>query len=251
MPVQLDGRPMSTFDFVNEDTGIPFRVRIIRRGETYGISARHDRDAPLVEFYDQRRTTSPAQNGSRIAAYYAHQMLRAHPIGLELGMEKPAPKITAKNCEQIAAWLKTEMDKPWVPLPPPPRPLPQSPIGPIEPCDRRVTIFLGSCKYEATWIVASRAPDAQFKDAYHVQFKPKRARRLRKFIDHCGHTVIVDGWGRPNFDPLMNLISGEARTASLTFAAKNSWEERLQNYLAGLPSSSILLDTRGVVIEEY
>jgi hypothetical protein len=244
-------RLMNSFDFVNEETSIPFRVRIIRRGETYGVSARHNKNAPLVEFYDQRRTTTPAESGSRIATYDADQMLRPHPMGLEFGMGKATPKITAKNCEQIATWLRTEIDKPWTPPAPPPRPLPESLTGPIEPCDRRVTIFLGPFRYEATWFVVSRARDAQHKDAYHVRSKPKRARRLRSFIDHDGDTVIVDGWGHPNFNPLMGLVSSGTSTASLTIGANNSYEDRFQHYLANLPSSSILLDTRGVIIEEY
>jgi hypothetical protein len=39
---------MNTFDFVNEETGVPFRVRIVCRGETYGRGANLRKNDPLV-----------------------------------------------------------------------------------------------------------------------------------------------------------------------------------------------------------
>jgi hypothetical protein len=234
---------MDSFDFVNEETGVPFRVRIVRRGETYGRGARHNRDEPLVEFYDQRRALNPKDNGLLLVSIYADQMLRRALGRLTLYGSDPQFTITAANCEQISAWLRTEIDKPWVPLPPPPRPMPNTPTGPIKAGSRRATIFLGTTKHEVTWLEVSVAPDAQYQNAYHIQFKPKRARTLRKYVEHSRpRTVIVEGWGHPEFESI---------TASLMRgASKDAGEVRLAQYLESLPLSQILLDTRGVIIDE-
>jgi hypothetical protein len=242
---------MSTFDFVNEETGIPFRLRIVRRGEPYGEDARHNRDEPLIEFYYRDGIADLSRNGERVAVYYADQFLRPSTEGVDLDRAVPTMKLTAKNCEQIAAWLRIEMAKPWMPPPPLPRPLPDSPIEPIAAADRKVTIFLGTRKYEATWLEVSRARHAQYEHAYHVKFKPKKARYPRKFVDYRGRTVIVDGWGHPEFDPLRLLGKGEATTVTVsTGSASDPHKLKLAGYLASLPISQILLDTRGVVVEE-
>ena len=240
---------MNTFDFVNEETGIPFRVRIVRRGEPYGVAARHDRDQPFIEFYYRQGIADVSRNGERVACYYADQFLRPSKTGVDLDRAAPTTKLTAKNCEQIAAWLKIEIAKPWLPPPPQPRPLPDSPTDPIMATDRRVTIFLSTRKYEATWLEVSRARHAQYEDAYHVKFKPKKVRYLRQFVDYRGHTVIVDGWGHPEFNPVMRLGTGNTTTASVTIGAEGNLKElELEGYLASLPISRILLDTRGVTI---
>jgi hypothetical protein len=191
-------------------------------------------------------TTSLCATGE---GYYADQFLRPSKAGVDLDRAAPTMKLTSKNCEQIAAWLKIEIAKPWLPPPPQPRPLPDSPTDPIMSTDRRVTIYLSTRKYEATWLEVSRAGHAQYEDAYHVKFKPKKARYPRQFVDYRGHTVIVDGWGHPEFDPVMLPCTGNTTTASVTIGASSNLNElKLEEYVASLPISRILLDTRGVTI---
>jgi len=96
-------------------------------------------------------------------------------------------------------------------------------------------------RYEATWFEVSRARHAQYEHAYHVKFKPKKARYPRKFVDYRGHTVIVDGWGHPEFDPLALLRKVEATTVTVaTDSASDPHKLKLAGYLASLPISQIL-----------
>jgi hypothetical protein len=40
-----------------------------------------------------------------------------------------------------------------------------------------------------------RAPEAQYADAFHIQFKPRRKRLIRQIIDdYKPSTTIVAGW---------------------------------------------------------
>jgi hypothetical protein len=45
-----------------------------------------------------------------------------------------------------------------------------------------------------------RAPEAQYADAFHIQFKPRRKRLIRQIIDddYKPSTIIVAGWDHPH-----------------------------------------------------
>ena len=50
---------------------IPFNVRVVRRGDTYGRQEglTHEEDEPLVEFYDARFTKDHCQYGQFVSRY--------------------------------------------------------------------------------------------------------------------------------------------------------------------------------------
>ncbi len=243
---------MNILDVVNIETGARLRVRLIRRGEYYGISARHNRSEPLIEFYDQRHAINPSENGQRIASYYADQFLRSHPAGSHIDGPAREIWISPANCEQIAEWLNVELKKPWVPIPPPPRPLPDTPIGPIAAMHRKVTIYLHAERYEATWLEVLIGPYAQYTNAYQLQFLPKRARLKRRCrVSSSPEIVVLDGWNHPEFGILRSLYANGTASVTIGSGAKPSGEVRLAAYLKELPASTILLDTRGVIIDEH
>jgi hypothetical protein len=50
-------------------------------------------------------------------------------------------------------------------------------------------------------------PHAQYLDALHFRLKLKGARKLRGFVEHYkSKTVIVEGWGHPEFDYLLRSL---------------------------------------------
>jgi hypothetical protein len=244
---------MKLFDFVNLETGVALRARLVRKGEYYGISARHNRNEPLIEFYDQRRAVDSSKNGQRIASYYADQFLAPHPSGLKLGEAGQGIWISPADCELIAGWLDVELKKPWVAIPPPPRPLPNTPTGPIPAAYRKVTIYLHAEKHGATWLEVRIAPEAQYTNAYHLEFVPKRARLKRRCkLSSSPQIVVLDGWNHPEFGLLKSVQDGEVPFVTIGLGAKPSpGEIQLGKYLEKLPESTILLDTRGVIIDEH
>jgi hypothetical protein len=242
---------MNLLDFVNIETGSRLRVRLVRRGEYYGNSARHNRNEPLIEFYDQSRASNPNENGQQIASFYADQFLRPRPIGSNIGHPARELWISSANCDQIAEWLNLELKKPWVPIPPPPRPLPDTPIGPIPATHSKVTIYHHVERHEASWLEVRIGRHAQYTNAYLVYFVPKRARLKRRCpVSSSPQIVVLDGWNHPEFGILGSLRANG--TASVTIGPGAEWfgEERLAEYLKGLPPSTILLDTRGLIIDE-
>lgn len=85
----LNGTPLATV--YCERTGIPFTVRYVRKGDGYGVnlSLIHDKDMPLVEFYDARwKFTGElgAEYGQFVSRYYRDTLLRdaGKPCGLIL-----------------------------------------------------------------------------------------------------------------------------------------------------------------------
>ena len=240
---------MNILDFVNIETGVRFRVRLVRRGEYYGISARHNRNEPKIEFYDRRRANDPNENGEQIASYYAEQFLRPNPIGSNIGYSARELRISSANCDQIAEWLNVELKKPWTPIPPPPRPLPDAPIGPIASTHRKVTIYLHAERYEATWLEVRIGPYAQYVNAYYVECVPKRKRRKRRCsVSPNPQIVILDGWNHPEFGILRSLRTNG--TVTIDSGAEWPGEVMLAEYLRELRANAILLDTRGVVVDE-
>ena len=132
--------------------------------------------------------------------------------------------------------------------------------------DKKVTIYIATKKYEATQVKVWRAPYAQYRDAFHFQLKPKGARNLRGFVEHyMPRTVIVDGWGHPEFDFLLRSFHDAAsvplspgvsvKMVEYTLgtdgeAEKNKYQVEFEGYLEGLDPSRILFDTRGCIVHK-
>ena len=88
--------------------GIPFTVRLVRNGDTYGRhnALTHDKDSPLVEFYDARHKQT--ELGQFIARYYAHSLLtRDTASGLIMQGDVPDWQIDAAGMGKVVDWLRT------------------------------------------------------------------------------------------------------------------------------------------------
>lgn len=89
------GTPVATIRNAN---GIAFNVRLVRKGDGYGrnLSIVHERDEPLVEFYDARyrfEGEAGAEFGQFVSRYYLKTLqgggrfnLRAHGLCLDGGV---------------------------------------------------------------------------------------------------------------------------------------------------------------------
>jgi hypothetical protein len=142
----------------------------------------------------------------------------------------------------------------FMPQPKPGTVLPKTSFG-----DRQVTIYIGTKKHEATQLQFRRGPRPPYCNAYYFEFKPKGARNLRYFEDLRGRTVVVDGWGHPEFDwllrplaeaPSVDMSPGiSVQSVSYTVQPggdqnQDKYKLEFERYLQGLNASQILLDTR-------
>jgi hypothetical protein len=97
--------------FVANDQGIIFAVRLVRKGDRYGLHGclTHDIDEPLVEFYDTRYDHNSDWleefKGQFVSRYYAETMLK-HTGGLCLDGGISDWQVSAGNMAQIKNWLK-------------------------------------------------------------------------------------------------------------------------------------------------
>ena len=100
------GGKVDTLDVVSG--GITFTARIVRKGDTYGRhnALTHDKDSPLVEFYDARHKQT--ELGQFIARYYAHSLLtRDTASGLIMQGDVPDWQIDAAGMVKVVDWLRT------------------------------------------------------------------------------------------------------------------------------------------------
>lgn len=90
-----------------------FNVRLVRKGDAYGLEdcLTHDKPDPLVEFYDasweNQRGFGP--RGQFVARYYARTLLDHGPYGLSLQGDIPAWSISAEQMSQVKQWLRREL----------------------------------------------------------------------------------------------------------------------------------------------
>ena len=83
----FDGTPIATIR--NTVTGRAFTMRLVRKGDGYGrdLSVIHDKDAPLVEFYDAEHKFQGergAEFGQFVSRYYVKSIQGAGHSGLIL-----------------------------------------------------------------------------------------------------------------------------------------------------------------------
>jgi hypothetical protein len=84
------------------DAGLRFNVRLVRRGERYGrnLCLVHDKDDPLVEFYDARYPHT--EIGQFITRYYRSTLMKPpHDRGLCLDGGVPDWRINATAFEAV------------------------------------------------------------------------------------------------------------------------------------------------------
>ena len=95
----------TTRQFTN-DEGTAFTVRIVRRGDSYGLNGclTHDEDKPLVEFYDLGYMHT--QFGQFVSRYYLDTILNHGDYGLVLDCGIPRWRIDAYAMTAIIVWLE-------------------------------------------------------------------------------------------------------------------------------------------------
>lgn len=93
---------------VTNDNGIKFNVRIIRKGDSYGLNncLIHDEDKPLVEFYDDRYKQGFSESGQFVTRYYAETILRHSSFcGVDLEGSIADWFISAENVKQVQRYI--------------------------------------------------------------------------------------------------------------------------------------------------
>lgn len=93
-----------------------FNVRILRKGERYGLNdcLTHDEEAPLVEFYDFRyHNDDDWKRGQFVSRYYAETLFEnvidRYLYGLQLYGEVPEWTVPQEQMRQIMHWLESEL----------------------------------------------------------------------------------------------------------------------------------------------
>jgi hypothetical protein len=128
----------------------------------------------------------------------------------------------------------------------------------LEPLERGVTIYSRGLvwdRVQATWVRVFRAPYAQYADAFHIQFKPRRKRLIRQIIDdYKPSTIIIAGWNHPHVRPRILLPSGEqtlaphASSVTVGGPAATDMDQIVDQYIRSLPAADVILDLRGKVV---
>jgi hypothetical protein len=96
-----------------QTVGFPVTVKIVRQGETFGQKGClvHDRDEPLVEFYDARYAGKEGfdPEGQFISRYYVGTILERPHTGLDLYGGEPQWKVCADDMELVKLWLRQRL----------------------------------------------------------------------------------------------------------------------------------------------
>jgi hypothetical protein len=131
-------------------------------------------------------------------------------------------------------------------------------IASLELLESRVTIYTRGLvwdRIQATWVRVFRAPSAQYADAFHIQFKPRRKRLTRQLIDdYKPSTIIIAGWDHPHVRPRILLPSGErtlaphASSVTVGGPAATDMDRIVDHYIRSLPPADITLDLRGQIV---
>lgn len=96
---------MSKVIKVVNDKGIPFNVRLLKKGDKYGrnFSLVHDEDAALVEFYDARQDPSKFTEYGQFVSRYYLKTLKEHAKGegllLDAGIDDW--QVSGKNMDKV------------------------------------------------------------------------------------------------------------------------------------------------------
>lgn len=83
-----------------------FNLRIVRKGDGYGIGLTHNKDEPMVEFYDDRYPHT--EHGQFVSRYYVSTILERDNRGLCLEGAEPEWSVTAGDMAIIRAWVASE-----------------------------------------------------------------------------------------------------------------------------------------------
>lgn len=78
-----------------------FTVKVVNKGDSYGRNGvlTHDKDEPLVEFYDDKYNQF-------VSRYYMTTMLEHGAYGLNLQGDVPAWKISRYGMQEVQEYLR-------------------------------------------------------------------------------------------------------------------------------------------------
>ena len=102
---------MSLYEMVvRNEKGRDFGVRLVRKGESYGLNhcLTHDSHKPLLEFYDLSYPETFGDEGQFVTRYYLHSLFSRlqdknnAPLCLDGGI--PEWTITSKNIRDAVRW---------------------------------------------------------------------------------------------------------------------------------------------------
>lgn len=94
-------------DITSHETTRNFRVKVIRKGEKYGIFT-HEKDDPLVEFWDLHQANQKCwgPDGQFVSRYYRSTLLDGDSgAGLDLQGGVPAWKVDSEAMDKVRDWL--------------------------------------------------------------------------------------------------------------------------------------------------
>ena len=85
-----------------------FNVRIVFKGDTYGLNGclTHEKDEPLVEFYDSRYPHT--EWGQFVSRYYVSTILQMRNDGLCLHGGVEAWSVSSKDMATVRTWLYSQ-----------------------------------------------------------------------------------------------------------------------------------------------
>lgn len=89
---------------VKNSRGVIFNVRLVKNGESFGGNRRgdiHDKEDPIVEFYDARQNEGFTTLGQLVSRYYLSTILDLDGNGLDLMGYEPDWKVTGENINDI------------------------------------------------------------------------------------------------------------------------------------------------------
>lgn len=92
---------------VTNANGYKFLVKVIRKGEKYGIFT-HEKDDPLVEFYDLQQANQKCwgPDGQFVSRYYRSTLLDGDQgNGLNLQGGVPAWQVDGGEMDKVRLWL--------------------------------------------------------------------------------------------------------------------------------------------------
>ena len=91
---------------VVNDIGIPFHVRLVRKGDFYGVdnNFKHREEEPLVEFYDSRYVKGHTLLGQFVSRHNLSTIVN-HFGALNLNASVDDWYITGQNMKSVNQWL--------------------------------------------------------------------------------------------------------------------------------------------------
>ena len=99
---------MNTIFNVTNSNGDGFNVRVVRKGDRYGLDncLTHDTNNALVEVYDAECASS--ELGQFVSRYYISTLLEGNSRNTGINLEGSEPKwsIDASNWSKVIAWLE-------------------------------------------------------------------------------------------------------------------------------------------------